>query len=159
MTGSFVLDYVLLVFLASCGLFQAAAALNGIRGLLIFPSRSLSIAVGLALIVAAFAWFFLSQPRNEPDTESGLNGNQQFGYFFAGMSLGLLFTLVISTLRHWRMREGQGPLTWGLDALCRANYLSCLIAAGREARTFLGNRPSSEESGLDRSNAAADGDG
>ena len=37
MTGSFVLDYFLLVFLAACGLFQIIAANKNLRGLL-FPN-------------------------------------------------------------------------------------------------------------------------
>ncbi|HIM49992.1 MAG TPA: hypothetical protein EYM32_14095, partial [Dehalococcoidia bacterium] len=79
MAGSFVPDYLVLVFSASCGVFQMAAACNGLHGLLFFKGRRTAFIFGLALWVAAFAWFFLSEPRNQPDTTLGLTGNQQFG--------------------------------------------------------------------------------
>ena len=68
MTSSFVPDYLVLVFFASCGVFQMAAACNGLQGLLFFKGRRTAFIFGLALWVAAFAWFFLSEPRNQPDT-------------------------------------------------------------------------------------------
>ena len=98
MTGSFVLDYILLTCLLSCGVFQAAAACGGFRGLQFFESRTFSIIFGLTVFTGAFVWFFLSQSRNVPDTGLGLNGNEQFGYFFAGSGLGLALTLAVSSL-------------------------------------------------------------
>ena len=135
MTGSFVLDYILLTGLLSCGVFQAAAAFGGFRGLQFFESRVFSIIFGLAVFTGALTWFFLSQSRNVPDTNLGLNGNEQFGYFFAGSGLGLAFTLALSSLIHRNLGKGLGRLPRGLDALKLAGYHRCLAQALHEFRT------------------------
>ena len=123
---SFILDYFILVFWASCGVFQLAAAYNGIRGLLLLQDRRLSVLLGLALIVGAFAWFFLSTPRNVPDSGPGMNGNEQFGYFFACSGAGLAFTLLVSSLCNRALGRGRVSLPAGMDALRESNYLRAL---------------------------------
>lgn len=125
MTGSFVPDYLALVFFASCGVFQMAAACNGLQGLLFFKGHRTAFLFGLVLWVAAFSWFFLSEPRNQPDTGLGLTGNQQFGFFFAGSGAGLAFTLLVSSIRNLSL--GQVGSQAGLDALRQSNYLRALF--------------------------------
>ena len=137
MTGSFIADYLLLTFLSSCGVFQMAVAWNGLNGLLLLPRRAPSFALGVAACVAAGCWFFLSEPRNVPDTALGLNGNQQFGYFFAGSGLGLAFTLIVSTLRTRRFAVSRTPIPKGLDALKDDNYFHALLQVRTETMAFL----------------------
>ena len=127
MTDSFVLDYFILVFFASCGVFQMAAACNGLNGLQFFSNRRHSFLLGLLLVVAAFAWFFLSEPRNLPDTSLGLTGNQQFAFFFIGSGTGLTFTLVLSSLRNRGLGKGRQVLPEGIDALRESNYFRALF--------------------------------
>ena len=145
MDGSFILDYFLLVLVASCGLYQMAAAYNRLRGLMLLESRGLTFLLGLGLWVGAFAWFFLSEPRNAPDTGAGLTGNEQFGYFFAGGGAGLAVTLAATSLRNWGMGKRMGnsntPRAHGLDSLRESNYgralywsLSHLLYAVRPQR-------------------------
>ena len=145
MDGSFILDYFLLVLVASCGLYQMAAAYNRLRGLMLLESRGLTFLLGLGLWVGAFAWFFLSEPRNAPDTGAGLTGNEQFGYFFAGGGAGLAVTLAATSLRNWgmgkRMGKSNTPRAHGLDSLRESNYgralywsLSHLLYAVRPQR-------------------------
>ena len=128
MDGSFILDYFLLVLVASCGLYQMAAAYNRLRGLMLSESRGLTFLLGLGLWVGAFAWFFLSEPRNAPDTGAGLTGNEQFGYFFAGGGAGLAVTLAATSLRNWGMGKGERttPRAHGLDTLRESNYARAL---------------------------------
>jgi hypothetical protein len=123
-TDSFVPDYLVLVFFASCGVFQIAAACNDLRGLMFFKDRRIAFLFGVALWVTAFAWFFLSEPRNQPDTGLGLTGNQQFGFFFVGAGAGLAFTLLMSSLLNLNL--GKCPIPFGLDALRQSNYLRAL---------------------------------
>ena len=139
MTGSFVPDYLVLVFLASCGVFQMAAACNGLHGLLFFKGRRTAFIFGLALWVATFAWFFLSEPRNQPDTTLGLTGNQQFGFFFVGSGAGLTFTLLVSSLRNLSL--GKDQIQPGLDALRQSNYLRALHGTLRPWAALLCGRP------------------
>ena len=148
MTGSFVLDYILLTCLLSCGVYQAAAACGGFQGLLFFESRVFSIILGLTVFAGAFFWFFLSQSRNVPDTGLGLNGNEQFGYFFAGSGLGLVFTLAASSLLRRNLGTGLRQLPRGLDALKLTGYHRCLAQALRELRTQIKDRsPASATTG------------
>ena len=140
MGGSFVPDYLILVFFASCGVFQMAAACNGLQGLLFFKGRRTAFLFGLALWVAAFAWFFLSEPRNQPDTGLGLTGNQQFGFFFVGSGAGLTLTLLLSSLRNLSL--GNYPPQTGLDALRQSNYLRALYGTLRPWVVILRNRSS-----------------
>ena len=135
MTGSFVLDYTLLTFLLSCGVFQTAAAFGGFSGLQFFHGRAVSVVFGSAVFTAAFVWFFLSQSRNVPDTGLGLTGNEQFGYFFAGSGLGLAFTLALASLLRRNLGRGLGRLPRGLDALKLATYDRCLAQVLNEFRT------------------------
>ena len=126
MGESFILDYLILVFFGSCGVFQSAAALNGLRGLMLFRSPAVSFLLGIAPLAGAFAWFFVSEPRNLPDTGAGLTGNEQFGYFFAGGGAGLAFTLLVTSIRNSRLGEGLSDMPQGMDALTKSNYLRTL---------------------------------
>ena len=126
MGESFILDYFLLVFVASCGLYQMAAACNALRGLMLFRSKGLTFILGLTLWVGAFVWFFLSEPRNMPDTGAGLTGNEQFGYFFAGGGAGLAVTLVVTSLRNWRLGKETAACPAGLGALREVGYARAL---------------------------------
>lgn len=140
MTGSFILDYSVLVFLGSCGVFQMAAAHGGYRGLVIFRQRLGSYLLGAVLLVGAFAWFFLSESRNVPDSAHGMNGNEQFAYFFAGAGAGLAFTLLASSLRNWTLGMGPasgGPPPSGLKALRQSNYIRALNRSLRKLRRRL----------------------
>ena len=126
MTGSFILDYYLLVFLASLGLFQMAAAHRGLVGMSFFRRRPLSFLAGLVLLAGALAWFFLSEPRNVSDSGHGLNGNEQFAYFFAGSGSSLAFTLAGASLRHWALGASRQAPAPGLDALREATYFHAM---------------------------------
>ena len=126
MTDSFILDYYLLVLLAAGGVFQVAAARARYRGLLIIPHRGASYVLGLAMVVVGFAWFFLSEPRNVPDSTLGLDGNQQFGYFFAGSGTALFLTLIVTSMRHRRARLQGGNAPPGLEALREASHYTAL---------------------------------
>ena len=123
MTGSFILDYYFLVLIASCGLFQIVGALHGYRGMAFFDNRFASACIGAAALIGAFAWFFLSQDRNVPDSDLGMNGNEQFAYFFAGSGTGLAITLILTSLRQLNFGAQQRELPPGLDALKETTFL------------------------------------
>jgi len=126
LTGSFILDYYLLVFIASSGVFQVIGGLHGFQGMTFSNNRPVSILIGLAALAGAFTWFFLSQPRNVPDSALGLNGNEQFAYFFAGSGTALAFTLILSSLRQLTIGPEQRELPDGLDALRESTYFQAI---------------------------------
>ena len=56
----FVLHYALTAFVASLGVVQIAAASSGLRALWFFANRRAVCALGVLLVLAAFAWFCLA---------------------------------------------------------------------------------------------------
>lgn len=112
--------------IASCGLFQIVGAIHGFQGMTFFNNRSASFLIGLAALAGAFTWFFLSAPRNVPDSALGLNGNEQFAYFFAGSGTGLAFTLILASLRQWQFGAERSELPPGLDALRESTYFRAI---------------------------------
>ena len=133
-TGPFILDYFLLVFFAASGLFLIVGACKGLSGLLLLRHRYGSFLLGLVLLAGSFTWFFLSDDRNVPDTAGGLNGNQQFAYFFAGLAAALASTLAIASLVNRRLGASDLPPEPGLDALKRSNYVRALHQTWRQVR-------------------------
>ena len=128
MPGPFVLDYCLLVFLATLGVVQMAAAGNRLAGLCFLRRRPSAFLLGMALTVGAFLWFFLSEPRNIADTMGGLDGNQTAGYFAISAGSAVILTLLVSSLSNRCLPRG-GPVAAGLDALRETTYLRSLAHA------------------------------
>ena len=130
MLGGFVLDYLLFVFIAALGVLQMVAAYSALRGLLFVRVRSLAFVLGLLITVAAFIWFFLSEPRNIGDTEGGLDGNQMSAFFALGAGLALVLTLLVSSIINRSMGSDGGSagqqLDTGLNALRQTTYLKAL---------------------------------
>ena len=111
--------------------------------MLFFKNRPVAILFGLALAGGSIAWFFLSEPRNVSDSSLGLNGNEQFAYFFAGLSTGLAFTFMVASLRNWGLGARLSDLPPGLDALRETTYLRILQHGWRRLRPALRRRSES----------------
>ena len=128
MPGPFVLDYCLFVFLAAMGVVQMAAARNFLTAVLFIRHRPLAFLSGAALTAGVFVWFFVSEPRNIPDTAGGLDGNQTAGYFAISAGSAVILTLLLSS---WINRDmpRDGPIAAGLDALRRTTYTRALAHA------------------------------
>jgi hypothetical protein len=136
------LEYSLLVFLAGIGLMQAAAAYNGLRGLLLFPYQAFNSPLrvwpsGLRLR-QKFSWgyvfaavtvgpamvdFFFWNRRNATGI---IEGPEQAGLFFLSMVISLIFTLVFGSLvNHWRLRHNHAQGR-GLEALKEITWAQAL---------------------------------
>ena len=118
-------DYALFVFISVLGTFQLVFARNGVRGMLFlrrFPRGSALL--GALMVVAAFTWYFGGEPRNLPDTESGLAGTAQTLYFFLGATAALATTGLFSSLINYRWgRSGSPPSSIGIGALEWTTYV------------------------------------
>lgn len=127
----FSLDYFLLIFLATCGVLQLISLLNG----LIFISFTTRFIIGLplaiVLIAGPFIWFFISENRNVSDTAIGLDGNQQAILFILGSLAGLIFTLIVTSLRRTKLDNYAEHYSSGLDALRQTSYLRALTLTFR----------------------------
>ena len=99
--------------------------------MLFLKYRPASFLLGLALLTGSFTWFFLSEPRNVPDSAHGLNGNEQFAYFFAGTGTALASTLLLTSLIYLKLGVGRSNFPPGLDALKQSVYLHPLYRSWR----------------------------
>ncbi len=106
MMFSFAVDYFVMVFVASLGVMQAAASIGGLRGLLVFKNPLIARSLGIAVAIAAVAWFFLIEERNINDYEGGLDSNEQGLLFFLAVAASGIFTCIMTSLVNRRM-EGS----------------------------------------------------
>ncbi len=127
---SFRLDYFILVTAAYFGVLQIVAARYRIRALSFFENHRLKAYLfGAAITVGAFLWFFYSADRNVEGKVSRVEGAQQFTYFFLGVSLSVMVSLLLNSLLRLRSKPPTGGARWGLEALRRATYLQALLSA------------------------------
>ena len=119
-------NYVSLVFIASVGVIQLAAAHGGLTKLLFIKCNAITYALGLTLIVAAFTWFFWLGPRHIPDTAGGLDGNDQAARFALSALAAVGFTMLTSSLLNRRTKDRQTPTLVGLESLRNNTYLEAL---------------------------------
>ncbi len=108
--------------------------------MLFIKNRPGAILFGLALAGGAVAWFFLSASRNVSDSGHGLNGNEQFAYFFAGVSTGLAFTFIVASLSNCGLGARLTELPAGLYAQRETTYLRILQHGWRRLRLTLHRR-------------------
>ena len=107
MMFSFAADYFLMVFVASLGVMQAAASIGRLRGLLVFKDPLIARTLGIAVAIAAVAWFFLIEERNINDYEGGLDSNEQGLLFFLAVAVSGIFTCVLTSLVNRRMADSR----------------------------------------------------
>ena len=96
-----------MVFVASLGVIQAAASIGRLRGLLVFKDPLIARALGIAVAIAAVAWFFLIEERNINDYEGGLDSNEQGLLFFLAVAASGIFTCVLTSLVNRRMADSR----------------------------------------------------
>lgn len=123
---TFAADYFILVFVAGVGVIQVAASIGGLRGLLIFKTPLVARACGLLLAIAAFVWFFTTTEWNINDYEGGLDSNDQALLFFIAITAAGAFTLALTSLVNFRLRDDEADPDAGFDALRRACYFRAL---------------------------------
>ena len=118
-------EYLLLVFVGCCGVLQLAAAIGGLRGMLIAGDRRFSTLVGVSLVGGALVWFFWEGGRNLPDTGGGIAGAAQFYIFMFGGFLALLVTFLFTSLTNISKKTSVDTAD-GLPALRETTYLHAL---------------------------------
>ena len=127
MITQFTLDYFTLVFVSTAGVLQFVFALNGTRGMLFLRNAPrLSSALGALLVVAAFFWFFASEPRNISDTTDGLDGNDQARWFALGAAAAIAVTFLLSSVinHRWAAEPGESP--GGIEAMRQTTFLKAV---------------------------------
>ena len=115
-----IIDYLLMIYFSSSGFLQIAFVNSGLRGLYIFPSSRLSLLSGFLLIALGFYLFFSEGPNHIPDSQGGLDGNQQLILFLFGCLASLISTLTISSIKTISGPKESG--IQGLNALMNSSY-------------------------------------
>lgn len=116
--------YLLFVFFSCVGTLQIASCHSRISTMLfIMKNRTISLLLGLIIILGSFLWFFLPEPHNINDIHGGLDANAQLLFFSIGGLSALLFTLIVSSV----LNSGKGIKKHhqphdGLDALKEITY-------------------------------------
>lgn len=120
-------QYLVFVFIACCGVLQAAAAYSGLKGLLFVPRRWASFIVALLLVVGSFLWFFASESRVPPAGWPVLEGAQQTGLFALGAALSFAFTALAGSLLRWLGGRPPAAREEGLEGLRETGYLQAWL--------------------------------
>ena len=124
---TFATDYYICVLVATVGVLQIALSLGKLHGLLIIQSPVVARAVGSALVLAAFVWFFSTGTRNLNDFEGGLDAPTQALFFFFGAFTGVIVTFVAASIVNLRMAGPDASPGSGLDAVRDTNYATALV--------------------------------
>ena len=126
MMFTFAADYFIMVFVASLGVMQTAASIGGLRGLLVFKNPLVARPLGIAIAIAAIAWFFVVAERNINDYEGGLDSNEQGLLFFLAVAVSGVLTCILTSPLNARMRRrmgnGEGTPDAGLGTLKYSNW-------------------------------------
>lgn len=90
------LDYFLLVFISSFGVYQIASIPAKLEGLWLFRfSTKGQYIFGVLAIVGAFGWFFAAEERNVQHT---LEGSEQLGLFLAAIVSSYVVTAILASI-------------------------------------------------------------
>lgn len=101
------LDYFLLVFIASLGVFQIAAVHAKLEGLWFFRRPIVQYVFGVLAIIGAFGWFFTTKERNIQPT---VEGAQQLGLFLGAIVAAYVITALLSSIIQSRVNsQGKTP--------------------------------------------------
>lgn len=126
------LDFFLMNFVGALGVLQISAAYSPLRGMLFIQRRLLSGVLGFLVLIGAFLWFFISEPRNLPDTGGGLSGNEDTWLFCAACTCAILSTLAISSIINRKKHEENPSYPSGLEALREATFYRVFAEAVRK---------------------------
>jgi len=99
------LDYFILVFISSLGVYQIAAIPAKLDGLCFFRNRVVQYIFGILAIIGAFGWFFTSKDRN---VHTVVEGSQQLGLFLASIIASYVFTAILASIMQARVNSRGG---------------------------------------------------
>jgi phosphate/sulfate permease len=122
------LNYCLLVFIAVVGVLQLAAAYNNFRGLMFFPAKIYSLIFGIIAVGMALTGFFLWYDINDIIVE----GSQQTGSFVLSAAIGIIFTLIFSSIVNHRRFNSNSHQQDGLETLQQNTFFQAIRNNGKK---------------------------
>ena len=131
------LDYFILVFISSMGVYQIAAIHAKLDGLCFFNNRAFQYIFGLLAIISAFSWFFTSKDRNVHTT---VEGSQQLGLFLASIVASYIFTAILASIMQAKVtskgdspREGK-QYDMGIETLKKTTLIGGIMSSRRREK-------------------------
>lgn len=132
-----VLDYFILVFTASMGVYQIVAVHTKLDGLRFFRQTSLQYIFGFLAIFGALGWFFTSEERNIQHT---VEGSQQLGLFLGSIIASYAVTGILSSIMQAKVspdsnkpREGK-QYQMGIETLKTRTLFGGIFSSLRKER-------------------------
>jgi hypothetical protein len=131
------LDYFILVFIASIGVYQIAAIYAKLDGLCFFRHPVIQYIFGILAIVGACVWFFTSKDRN---IHTSVQGSQQLGIFLGSIIASYVFTVILSSIMQAKVstqggipREGK-QYDMGVETLKKTTVFGGIMSSLRKER-------------------------
>jgi hypothetical protein len=101
------LDYFILVFISSLGVYQIVAINAKLDGLCFFRQPVVQYIFGILAVIGAFGWFFTSKERNVHTT---IEGSQQLGLFLGSIIASYVFTNILASIMQAKVSsQGSTP--------------------------------------------------
>ena len=97
------LDYFILVFISSLGVYQIVAINAKLDGLCFFRQPVVQYIFGILAVIGAFGWFFTSEERNIHTT---IEGSQQLGLFLGSIIASYVFTNILASIMQAKVSSG-----------------------------------------------------
>ncbi len=131
------LDYFVLVFIASIGVYQIAAVYAKLDGLCFFRRPVIQYIFGILAIVGAFVWFFTGKDRN---IHTSVQGSQQLAIFLGSIIASYVFTAILSSIMQAKVsskggtpREGK-QYDMGMETLKKTTLFGGIMSSLRKER-------------------------
>jgi hypothetical protein len=131
------LDYFILVFIASIGVYQIAAIHAKLDGLCFFRHQVIQYIFGILAIVGAFVWFFTSKDRN---IHTSVQGSQQLVIFLGSIVASYIFTAILASIMQAKVsskggspREGK-QYDMGIETLKKTTLFGGIMSSLRKER-------------------------
>lgn len=99
------LDYFILVFISSLGVYQIVAINAKLDGLCFFRQPVVQYIFGILAIIGAFGWFFTSEERSIHTT---VEGAQQLGLFLGSIVASWVFTNILASIMQAKVNSQRG---------------------------------------------------
>jgi hypothetical protein len=131
------LDYFILVFLSSLGVYQIVAIPAKLDGLCFFRYPVIQYIFGFLAIIGAFGWFYTSADRN---VHTSVEGSQQLGLFLGSIIASYVFTAVVASIMQAKVnskggspREGK-QYDMGIETLKKTTLFGGIMSSLRKER-------------------------
>ena len=131
------LDYFLLVFTSSIGVYQIASIPAKLKGLWFFGHPVLQGFFGFAVIISSIGWFFSDENRNFQHT---VEGAQQLGLFLFAIIAAYICTAIIASIIQSKVRaRPEEPIMGkqheeGIETLKSTTVLGGILSSLRKER-------------------------